>query len=196
MNYGELKGHIRDMGFSDDAEIEEFADIIPNSVNRAIEEINLNVAHIVGVYNIEQDGSNESVVYYDIEELTKNDDGSVVFLDFADIPVMVGDGQYKRYNDFEIENGKVIVMDGTVLGTFKVFYKKKHTPITVDTENTTRIELPLKVHHMLPYLTAYYVWLEDEQAKAVYYYNRYESLLQEFRENESHPRARIVSGGI
>ena len=53
MNYGELKDQIRDMGFSDDAEIEEFGELIPNSINRAIEEINLNVAPIIETYEIE-----------------------------------------------------------------------------------------------------------------------------------------------
>lgn len=196
MNYGELKDQIRDMGFSDDAEIEEFGDLIPNSINRAIEEINLNVAPIVGIYEIEQDGTGDGLFFYDIESLTKDDDGNVTFLDFADIPVMVGTEVYQKFNDFEIENEKVIVMDGELEGTFRVFYKKKHVPITVDTPDTTKIELPLKAQHMLPYLAAYYIWLEDEQTKAVYYYNRYEQLLQEYQAKKEKPRARIASGGI
>ena len=196
MNYGELKDQIRDMGFSDDAEIEEFGELISNSINRAIEEINLNVAPIIGIYEIEQDGTDTGLVYYDIESLTKDDDGNITFLDFADTPVMVGTDVYQRFNDFEIENEKIIVMDGELEGTFRVFYKKKHTPVTVDTLDTTKIELPLKAQHMLPYLAAYYIWLEDEQTKAVYYYNRYEGLLQEYQTEKEKPRARIVSGGI
>ena len=61
MNYGELKDQIRDMGFSDDAEIEEFGELIPNSINRAIEEINLNVAPIIETYEIEQDGTGKGL---------------------------------------------------------------------------------------------------------------------------------------
>ena len=196
MNYGELKEQIRDMGFSDDAEIEEFSELVPNSINRAIEEINLNVAPIIGVYEIEQDGTDTGLLFYDIESLTQDDDGNITFLDFADTPVMVGTDVYQKFNDFEIENENTIVMDGALEGTFRVFYKKKHTPITADTPDTTKIELPLKAQHMLPYLAAYYIWLEDEQTKAVYYYNRYEGLLQEYQAEKEKPRARIVSGGI
>lgn len=196
MNYGELKEQIRDMGFSDDAEIEEFGELIPNSINRAIEEINLNVAPIIGIYEIEQDGTDTGLFFYDIESLTQDDDGNITFLDFADTPVMVGTDVYQKFNDFEIENENTIVMDGALEGTFRVFYKKKHTPVTVETSDTTKIELPLKAQHMLPYLAAYYIWLEDEQTKAVYYYNRYEELLQEYQTEKEKPRARIVSGGI
>ena len=196
MNYGDLKDQIRDMGFSDDAEIEEFGELIPNSINRAIEEINLNVAPIIETYEIEQDGTGKGLFFYDIESLTRDDNEEITFLDFADTPVMVGDDVYQTFNDFEIENEKIMVLDGALEGTFRVFYKKKHTPITTKTPDTTEIELPLKAQHMIPYLAAYYIWLEDEQTKAVYYYNRYEQLLQEYQAKKEKPRARIASGGI
>lgn len=196
MNYGKLKAQIRDMGFSDDAEIEEFAELIPNSINRAIEEININVAPIIDAYEIEQDGTGQGLFFYDIESLTKDDTGKITFLDFADTPVMVGTDVYQKFNDFEIENGKIIIIDGAHQGIFRVFYKKRHTPITTETLDETELELPLKAQHMLPYLAAYYIWLEDEQTKAVYYYNQYEALLQEYQAKKEKPRARILSGGI
>lgn len=196
MNYGELKNQIRDLGFAEDAEIAEFEEIVPNAINRAITEINLIVTPNVGVYKFEQDGKDTELLYYDMEELTVDEDGTVRFLEFADTPVMVGTSVYKKYNDFEIENGKVIIMDGSVEGSFKVFYKRAHRPFTLDSDDSRQIELPLKAHHLVPLLASYYIWLEDENAKAVSYYNQYEKFVQEFLADAEKPRAKIMSGGI
>lgn len=195
MNYGQLKTELVGLGFSDAEELEDFGQIVPDAINRAITEINLTIAPIIGKYEIQQDGTSDSIEYYDIESLTK-EGGVVKFLDFADTPVKVSNGtdMYTRFNDFEIEDGNTVVMDGSVAGTFRVFYKKAHTPITLTTEDTTEIELPLKAHVLLPLLSAYYVWLEDEKSKAVDYYNQYEKLSQSIMTVK--PRMRFMGGGI
>ena len=41
MNYGQVVEQIRDLGFADDNEIEEFDAIVPNAINRAITEISI-----------------------------------------------------------------------------------------------------------------------------------------------------------
>lgn len=195
MNYGQLKAELAELGFSDEAEIEEFGQVVPDSLNRAITEINLTVVPIIGTYEIVQDGDSGETLYYDMAELTK-ENGIVKFLDFADTPVMAGDGTYRRFNDFGIENVSTLVMDGSISGTFKVFYKKAHDPFTLETADETEIGLPLKAHPLVPLLTAYYVWLEDEKTKAVDYYNQYEKLSQGITAKAAQPKARIMTGGI
>lgn len=195
MNYGQIKTELAGLGFSDSAEIEEFGQIVPDSLNRAITEINMTVCPIIGTYEFEQDGTEDEILYYNMTQLTKKE-GVVKFLEFADTPVMTGTEVYKKYNDFDIENEDTLVMDGNVEGEFKVFYKKAHTPFTLDTDDATELELPLKAHHLVPLLTAYYVWLEDEKSKAVDYYNQYEKLAKAIVENAQMPRMTILSGGI
>lgn len=194
MNYEELKSELVSLGFSDESELNEFGDIVPQALNRAITEINLTVAPIIGTYEFTQTGEDSGLLYYDMEELTK-EGGDVTFLSFADTPVMVGNGVYRRYNDFEVEQDRILVIDGSVSGNFKVFYKKAHTPFTVDTYDLEDIPLPLKAHILVPLLTAYYVWLEDEKTKAVDYYNQYEKLAQSIL-NDKPVRMRILPGGI
>ena len=194
MNYEELKSELVSLGFSDESELNEFGDIVPQALNRAITEINLTIAPIIGTYEFTQTGEDSVLLYYDMEELTR-EDGDVVFLSFADTPVMVGNGVYRRYNDFEVEQDRILVIDGSVSGNFKVFYKKAHTPFTVDTDDLEDIPLPLKAHILVPLLTAYYVWLEDEKTKAVDYYNQYEKLAQNIL-NDKPVRMRILPGGI
>lgn len=193
MNYGQLKTELVGLGFSDESELQEFGQIVPDAINRAITEINLTVAPIIGTYEIEQDGTEEDFVYYEMSQLTKKS-GVINFLDFADTPVRYGTDVYTKFNDYEIENGDTLVIDGRIEGSFRVFYKKAHTPITLTTEDSTEIELPLKAHILLPLLSAYYIWLEDEKSKAVDYYNQYEKLSQLIVTEK--PRMRFMGGGI
>lgn len=195
MNYGQLKTELVNLGFADMDELEEFGGVVPDAINRAITEINLTVAPIIGTYQITQDGKEDDILYYDMIELTKEND-KVKFLEFADTPVRVGTDVYRKFNNFEIENGNTLIIDGNISGDFRVFYKKAHTPIEVGTPENTEIELPLKAHILLPLLSAYYVWLEDEKSKAVDYYNQYEKLSQSIVVNDQKPRMAILSGGI
>ena len=50
MNYEELKSELVSLGFSDESELNEFGDIVPQALNRAITEINLTIAPIIGTY--------------------------------------------------------------------------------------------------------------------------------------------------
>ena len=110
MNYGELKTELISLGFSDESELDEFGVIVPLALNRAITEINLTIAPIIGTYEFTQTGEESGLLYYDMEELTR-EDGDATFLSFADTPVMVGDGVYRRYNDFEVEQDRILVID-------------------------------------------------------------------------------------
>lgn len=195
MNYGQLKNEIRDLGFSEDVEITEFGEIVPHSINRAITEINLTVCPITETYLIEQDGNEADLLYYDMEELTK-ENNVVKFLEFTDTPVMYGTGVYRKFSDYEIEQEKILIIDGSTAGKFKVFYKKAHDPFGIDSEDSVELPLPLKAHHLVPLLASYYIWLEDEKAKAVDYYNQYEKLSQKLTEGRTDNRIRILSGGI
>lgn len=195
MKYEQLKRELINLGFADEAELEEFGTIVTDAINRAITEINLTVAPIIGTYEIEQDGTEEDILYYDMPSLTKRN-GVVNFLEFADTPVKIGTDVYRKFSDYEIENDDTLVIDGRISGTFKVFYKKAHTPITQETPDDTELELPLKAHILVPLLAAYYVWIEDEKTKAVDYYNQYEKLSQHILSESRKPRMTILSGGI
>lgn len=195
MKYEQVKRELINFGFADESELEEFGTIVTDAINRAITEINLTVAPIIGTYEIEQDGTEEDILYYDMPSLTKRN-GVVNFLEFADTPVKIGTDVYRKFSNYEIENGDTLVLDGRIAGTFRVFYKKAHTTITQETADDTELELPLKAHILVPLLAAYYVWMEDEKTKAVDYYNQYEKLSQHVLSESLKPRMTILNGGI
>lgn len=193
MNYREVKDNIRDLGFSDDAEIEEFGSIISTSVNRAITEISLSIP-IYGTYEFEIADADEGIMYIHMPAVAND------FIDFRDVPVLYeknGNGMYVRFADYEIETSDTLVIDCEKnKGRFRIFYIAEHPKFTADSLDEEEILLPKKAQHLLPLLASYYVWLEDEPAKAAQYYNLYESRLNDVLANTVKPRAKILTGGI
>ena len=215
MNYKEVIDNIRDLGFSDDAEMEEFGDVIPNSINRAITKLNLSVAPIIEKLEFDIDDTEDGYLYIVMPEEDTN------FLDFAETPVLYAEThyitengvqttkqtqRYKKFNKYEIESNNTVVINVDELGigkdssmSFRIFYKAAHDPFVWTEERLTEeVPLPLKVHHLVPLLASYYVWLEDEPTKAAQYYNDYDSAVTEVlnASSENLPRISILTGGI
>jgi len=225
MIYQELINNIRDLGFSDDAEVQDFGELVPNSINRAITEINLEVAPNIERYEFDISGTDEGYMYITMPDIDDN------FLDFADTPVMYAessaekkDGKwvskekplYKAFNDYQIEAGDTIVINADSFHgevpdkdekpeeyekasktyySIRICYKAAHTPYD-GSQLTEDIPLPKKVHHLVPLLASYYVWLEDEPVKAAQYYNLYEQKKAELSTANAKPRMTVVEGGI
>lgn len=55
-------------------------------------------------------------------------------------------------------------------------------PITEETTADTDIDLPDRVDYIVPLLAAYYVWLDDDQTKAVLYWNQFDDFRQKLKE--------------
>ena len=223
MNYRQCIDEIRDLGFSDDAEIEEFGTIVPNSITRACEELSTRYP-IYGKFEFEVysdvDG-NLHVEYGDYESVTMKDDiedngylylhmPEIVdgFLEFKNVPVMFAKRymdrdesrkkqMFSRFNDYEIETDDTIVIDVREnKGSYRVYYAKQHTRLTEDTDDDFEFELPLKAHVLIPLLSAYYVWLEDDASKASQYYNLFEQKSDAIYTEMMKPRIRVMEGGI
>lgn len=187
MNYGELKQNIRDLAFEEDEQMEEYETIVINAINRSLSTIEQEVAPIRKYIEIEQDGTDTEFQFYVMPALTGG-----MFLDFDANPVQINDGdEYVPFGDFDVETGDTIVMSGEIVGTFRIFYKSSHVPYTAETEDTVQLPIPLRAHHLVPLLCAYYVWLDDDQQKAVMYYNQYETLAGTLLANAQKPRMRV-----
>ena len=194
MNYGELKTNIKALAFEEDETITEYEenDVIPTAINRAISILAEKVP-IVKRYTITQDGTDEDIQEYDFTRVVKD------FLSFEKLhPVRIDDGNvYKPFGEYEIENDEVLIIPGNASGTFRVFYRASHTPY-VSGGSMDDVEIPLKkkVHHLVPLLAAYYVWLDDDATKAAQYYNMYETEEGIALSAENNPSMVILGGGL
>ena len=199
MTYQELINEIRDLGFSDDSEIEEFAEagLLYSAINRAITRINLELYPIIEKYEFDISDDDTGYLYIPMTDI---DD---LFLDFADTPVLFerdGADFYTKFADYEIEADNTLVINADKnKGSFRVFYKVAHDTFTGKTSQRKEdLPLQLKVHHLVPLLASYYVWNEDEPTKAAQYLNLFESEKAELKEQALARKfkVRVVSGGL
>jgi ABC-type transport system substrate-binding protein len=194
MNYGELKTNIKALAFEDDDTILEYEenDVIPTAINRSITILADTVLPIVKSYEVSLDGDDTDYLFFDMSALTDD------FLAFDTHPVRIDDGDvYKAFGEYTIEGNDTLVIPGNVRGTVKIFYKASHTPYVPGT-GMDEVELPLKrrIHHLVPLLAAYYVWLDDDPTKAAQYFNQYETASAAVINSAEQPRARILEGGL
>lgn len=199
MTYQELINEIRDLGFSDDSEIEEFAEagLLYSAINRAITRINLELYPIIEKYEFDISDDDTGYLYITMTDI---DD---LFLDFADTPVLFernGAAFYTKFADYEIEADNTLVINADKnKGSFRVFYKVAHDTFTGKTSQLKEdLPLQLKVHHLVPLLASYYVWNEDEPTKAAQYLNLFESEKAELKEQALARKfkVRVMSGGL
>ena len=199
MTYQELINEIRDLGFSDDSEIEEFAEagLLFSAINRAITRINLELYPIIEKYEFDISDDDTGYLYITMTDI---DD---LFLDFADMPVLFerdGANFYTKFGDYEIEADNTLVINADKnKGSFRVFYKVAHDTFTGKTSQLKEdLPLQLKVHHLVPLLASYYVWNEDEPTKAAQYLNLFEAEKAELKEQALARKfkVRVMSGGL
>lgn len=119
-------------------------------------------------------GFEEDESMEEYKELVVNAINRSVKIIYHDVlPRMVG---YFKFEDPEWEMPKII-------------------PVSVDTPDDFEINLPDKVSVLLQHLCAYYVWLDDDERKAVYYMNIYEDEKKiVITETAGGSKARIVGG--
>lgn len=187
MNYGDVKTQIRDLGFEEDSTMTEYASIVRNAINTAIASINMSVAPIKAYITVDQDGTDSEFQFYNMSSLTGGK-----FLEFTASPVEIGDGEkYTPFNDFDIENDNTVVINGETSGTFRIYYHADHTQYTADTADSVELPLPVMAHRLVPLLASYYVWLDDDQTKAITYYNQYEALASQIMAKQEKPRMTV-----
>lgn len=193
MNYGDFKDEIIGLGFSDEAELEEFGTIVPNAINRAIAEIG-ETFPIYGSYEFSLEKEDENRIEINMPEADSR------FLEFREATALyqAKDRSFKvPFNDYTIERGDTFVMDATPYeGDFTIYYSRAMRRYTLDSKDSIECELPLKTHRLVPLLASYYIWLEDDPTKATQYYNAYEQKIGELTQSTIVPRARILEGGI
>jgi len=70
------------------------------------------------------------------------------------------------------------------------------TKITTSTKDTFNMPLSTFLMPLLPLLTAYYVWLDDDINKATMYYNQYDTMKNELLNVAMKPRMATIEGGF
>jgi hypothetical protein len=99
------------------------------------------------------------------------------FIAFAEPPIK--DGFIRLYEDYDVENGRALVLPRDKTGVYKVEYRRR--PKMIDdsymaSTNGDTIDLDEDLCVLLPTLVASYVLLEDEPEMAGHYLNMYREM--------------------
>lgn len=132
---------------------------------------------------------------YDISELASD------FLGLVSPPVIENvsvklSGKYLT-NEYDVENGRILLISNSISGIFKIYYKRRPMQISSREQassNTAKIDLDEELCAVLPLLVASYVWIEDEPEKAQYYLSLYnERAFDIQRRNVDHAPVKMIN---
>lgn len=166
MNYGELKQEIVSLGFEDNEILDEYNNLIIDSVNRAIDIINEVARPIVKKVSLTID--EEAPKVYDLMLLAED------FVDFYGNPIITNNGRREVFTDYRVEGKTIINLPEDFIGDLDVYYKAYPTRITDETPDDFEIELDRLVQPLIALLASYFIWLDDDERKATMYFNQYD----------------------
>lgn len=126
---------------------------------------------------------------YDLAELSKNDDGFTMF-DSID-RVVFND---KTFLNYDLEDGHIFIVSPSLSSDLTVYYNERIIPITSDTSDDYKIQVAYPCEPLVALLSAHYVWLDDDERKAVMYWNEYDQLKQEIMDKVYKIKARVIGG--
>ena len=130
---------------------------------------------------------------YDLEILSKDEYNNVRF-DSVDRIVRNTDSGIETFLDYDIEQYKILVLDPSLRDNLTVFYKERIVPVTNQTVPSYEIQVVYPCEPLVALLAAHYVWLDDDERKAVMYWNEFDQLRQEIEAKAFRLKARVVGG--
>lgn len=115
---------------------------------------------------------------------------------YGKISVFYGDGRGKTVlKNYSIDEENILAVPEENPFELTVCYKSGFKPFDADTDDDREIPLDSVTAPLLPLLASYYVWLDDEKARAQEYYNQYENrriaILQQQRTGSA-----VCEGGV
>ena len=167
MKWGEFKNSIRNLGFEDYGVFDENPSHIAEACNRANILLHNLVEPNLKSKKYELDGDKE----YNCFDLSEIPDyvGSTLKAPLADgNPVA----------DFYYVEDEIYI-NGS--GEVTIFYNGALAKISEGASDDTELECKDNLIPFLELLTAYYIWLDDDERKAVMYYNQFHEMLNSFR---------------
>lgn len=192
MNYGELKKNLISKGFAEESDYEEMEDLgyTFDAINQAINEIN-DIFPIEAEFDFDIDATDTGILKVDMGDRKG-------FIALGETPVWFekdGEEIWRAFTEFDIKKDRELYIKADDYeGSFRVYYYKLPSQITKDTPDDFELELPLIAHNLVPLLTSYYLWLDDDERKATMYKNDYEDARGLALQRKKPPKAVVEVG--
>ena len=190
MIYSELKSNIINLGFEETDVFDDNEKVLIEAANRALIFLNNNVdkREIYIEYPIPESSPDKKYLKINLEEFT----------DFEDVSEKAPKIDGKEINNFYYEDNTLFIST-EYRGNLSISYYAKTELIPNNPEEDYKVKIKMQLIPLLQLLTAYYVWLDDDERKAVTYYNQYSEQLQMYLMNRQRKEGivrTVVEGGI
>lgn len=194
MTLQELKNKIRDLGFDDDSTMAEYAEIVNHAIERACKTIALTVKAPTGKYELDlsDDEVRSDDGHYDLAELCVDEQGNNMF-DSIDRIVTHSSAGIDTFSDWDMEEDHVLVVNSSLTTPLTIFYNERILPVG-DKSEDYKVQVAYQCEPLVGLLAAHYVWLDDDERKAILYWNEYDQLKEEIMAKALKPRAKVVGG--
>ena len=130
---------------------------------------------------------------YDLEFLTTDASGNIGYDGIERIVIDSGTG-VETFSNWEIVQDRILVVSSALTTPLTVYYRERIIPVTSTTEEDYKIQVVYQCEPLVGLLAAHYVWLDDDERKAILYWNEYDQLKQEILANSFKPRAKVIGG--
>lgn len=134
----------------------------------------------------------QKVGKYDLAELTKDDSGNTMFDSIDRIVVDTASG-IETFVNYDIEDDHILVLNPSVNDTLLVYFNERILPVGGKNEDY-KVQVVYQCEPLVGLLAAHYVWLDDDERKAILYWNEYDQLKEEILAKALKPRAKVVGG--
>lgn len=164
MNYKDFKNSIINLGFEESDVFDENEIHLIESINRALIFINTLITPKEKIVHITCLGGEK----YEAIDISK-------FPDFDEISTVPPKIFGKPVSDYYYEENTLYIK---AEGDVSITYNAKSELVPYDVEDEYIIDISEALIPVLQYRTAYFMWLDDDERKAVYYLNLSETYFQ------------------
>lgn len=190
MNYEKFKSNVINLGFEETDVFDDNETILIEAANRALIFLNMYVEKKEKYvkYEIPSEDISDSYRKIKLEE----------FDDFDGVSLKAPKINGKAITDFYYEDNTLFIST-QYSGNLSLSYYVKTELIPDNPSEEYEIKIKDALIPILQLLTAYYVWLDDDERKAITYYNQYTEQLQLYllnKENENSINTAVIEGGI
>ena len=130
---------------------------------------------------------------YDLESLTKDESGNILF-DSIDRIVIDTDTGVETFGSWDMVQDHILVVSSSFTTPLTIFYNERILPITVNTQDDAKVQVVYQCEPLVGLLAAHYVWLDDDERKAILYWNEYDQLKEEIMAKSLKPKAKVIGG--
>ena len=153
----------------DDATTKPYISSMPAVYNEAVRLLSTVNRYVTKYFEVDSDGTRDRLaVYLDevVDDLFRLKEHDIYFTDAS--------GIVSECRDIDNYGNAILLLDGSEVGTYRVYYHAYPLKVTIQTEGKTDLQIDPDVASIIPLYMASQLYKDDDNAIATVYRNEFE----------------------